>query len=146
MSDVSAQITRYRNEVRHAADLEIAARVFHDSLACDPTFMALGRPHKDRRLRDIVVASLSRAIGSDVALIDMCLTRIDNARFVHGAATAAVRGKPGRRALVLAITYFEEDDMGLCVAFNDEDPGAMFLRFTAHTLHGPAINSPCGIA
>jgi hypothetical protein len=141
MSDVFARIARYRTAARDTDDLEVAAGIFHETLACDPAFMALGRPHHDRRLRDLVATSLSGALGSEIALLEVGLTRIDRARFVYGAATGMFRGED----FIVAITCFEEDDLGMCVAFNG-DTGAIFLRFAAHASDGPAINSPCGIA
>jgi hypothetical protein len=140
MLDLSSRIAHYRDEVRHGADLEAAVGVF-TALTLDPGFSTLGRPHDDARLREIVRQSLSRALGVELSFVDLCLTRIESARFVHGAGAAICSGE----LIVVAITYFEEDDMGLCAAFRGDD-AATLLRFTAHTLPASAFNAPWGVA
>jgi hypothetical protein len=84
---------------------------------------------------------MRRALGVELSFVDLCLTRIESAHFVHGAGAAVCGGE----LVVVAITYFGEDDISLCAAFRGDD-AATLLRFTAHTLPASAFNTPWGIA
>ena len=139
MSDLPARIARFRDQVRNAADLEAASRVFHDTLAMDPAFMALGRRHVDARLEEILAASLSPALAGEVTVLDMPLTRLDDVRLVHGAGIALVGRGPTQETVLLVIAYFEEDDIGLCVVLYEDDARATFMRFAVQPLAGHGL-------
>lgn len=144
MTDISIRIAHYRHQVRHAADLEAAANVFME-FGVDPSFLALGRRHRDRRLREIIVAALSRALRTKLELVDETLVRLDDQRFVHGSIFATLERRGGRIPLFVVVTYFEEDDAGLCIAV-EPDMRASYVRFGAHTLSGPAFAGERGTA
>lgn len=138
MTDISTHIAHYRHEVRHAVDLQAAADVFLDTVGNDPSFLALGRRHDDRRLREIVVAALSRVLRAKLDLIDASMVRLDDLRFVHGSILVTLERAGGRIPLFVVVTYFEEDDAGLCVAV-EPDMHTSYIRFGAHTLSGPVF-------
>lgn len=145
MTDISARIAHYRHEVRHAADLEAAANVFMDTVGTDPSFLAEGRRHDDRRLREIVAAALSRVLRGRLELVDTTLVRLDDQRFVHGSILATLERRGGPIPLFVVVTYFEEDDAGLCIAV-EPDMHASYVRFGAHTLSGPTFVGERGTA
>lgn len=144
MTDISARIAHYRHEVRHAKDLEAAADVFM-GFGVDPSFLALGRRHRDRRLREIVGAALSRVLRAKLELVDTTLVRLDDQRFVHGSILATLERGGGPIPLFVVVTYFEEDDAGLCIAV-EPDMRASYVRFGAHTLSGPVFVGERGTA
>lgn len=137
MTDLATRLARFRTALRDSVDPEAASRVFHEIITADPRFERAGRPHDDARLRGLVASMLSRALEREVVLVEARLTRIDEARFIHGAARAVTCDR-SHDELLLAITYFEADDIGLCLAFYGES-GATFLRFAAYPAAGGAV-------
>jgi hypothetical protein len=128
MSQLQDRIERFRRSLRHDADLESIANVFHETLASHDDFIAASRPHDDARLRLVMEGLLGRAFGGDATLEEARLLRIGEARFAHGSASALVCGRGVRQRVLAIVSYCEVGRIGLCIAI-DAAMRARFMRF-----------------